>query len=419
MATNNPTGLAIEGGPKAKTTPYGTGKRFLDHELKYLQEALENNTLFYGLAESRWVKRACEMMREYTGMPHVVACSSGSAAIHLGLIAAGIGPGDEVIVTPNTDFGSVIGVIEEGAVPVFCDCGITLQPTAESVAAKITSHTRAVIVVHLAGHPAPVDEIIAVCQPKGIAVIEDCAQSWGARLHGKRVGTFGTAGCYSTNDFKHISTGDGGFVALADSTLYRRVLNYSDKCYDRLFGWEQHLLHHAVNYRMTELQGAVGCAQLEKVERITARSHELGERLREALKPLRGARLLQPISGGHSTYWWTALFVDEVAVTVSRDQIVKALEAEGLSVMAYAKYDLIETRLFETRVARPWLSDSRRMYPFVQPDGRSYAYSLDQTPVHKRLLDQGITITLNPFHTDRDMDETAHGILKVFEAYSR
>ncbi len=416
---NKSNGLAIQGGPKAKTTPYGTGKRFLDNELKNLKEALENNTLFYGLTESKWVKQACEMMKTYTGMPHVVACSSGSAAIHLGLIAAGIGPGDEVIVTPNTDFGTVIGVMEEGAVPVFCDCDSTLQPTAASVAAKITSHTKAVIVVHLAGHPAPVDEIVAVCQPKGIAVIEDCAQSWGARLHGRMVGTFGTAGCYSTNDFKHISTGDGGFVVLADPILYRRVLNYSDKCYDRLFQWEQHLLHHAMNYRMTELQGAVACAQLEKVERITARNHELGERFRERLKPLRGARLMQPIPGGYSTYWWTALFVDEGAVTVSRDQIVKALEAEGLTMIAYAKYDLIETRLFETRVTRPWLSDSRRMYPFVQPDGRSYTYSLDQVPVHKSLLAKGITFSFNRFYTDLDIDETAQGVLKVFEAYAK
>src|ERR1041385_5124478 len=121
--------LAIHGGSKAKTTPYGTGKRYLDNELKYLQDALESNVLFYGFPTSKWVKRACEMMQAYTGRPHVVACSSCSAAIHLGLIAAGVGRGDEVILTPNSDVGSVIGIIEEGAVPVFCDCEWNLQPS--------------------------------------------------------------------------------------------------------------------------------------------------------------------------------------------------------------------------------------------------------------------------------------------------
>jgi len=411
--------LALNGGPKAKTTPYGTGQRYRDNELKYLQEALENNTLFYGFPNSLFVKRACTLMKAYTGQPYAVACSSGSAAVHLGLIAAGIGPGDEVIVTPNTDTGSVLGIIEEGAVPIFCDCDWSLQPSAATVSARITARTKAVIVVHLAGYPAPVDEIVALCQPRGIAVVEDCAQAWGTRLHGKPVGAFGQAGCFSTNEYKHISTGDGGFVVVADEVLYRRLCNYTDKHYDRLFRSEQRQAHHGLNYRMTELQGAVACAQLEKMDRITARYHGLGERLRERLQPLRGARLLAPIPGGHSTYWWTTLFVDENAVTTGRDPLVAALQAEGIGASSYGKYDLIQTGLFQTRVVRPWLDDERRFYPFVQPDGRSYIYNLDPTPTHKRILAVGIVLAMNQFYTERDIDETAHGILKVFEVYAK
>jgi len=409
--------LAVNGGPKAKTTPYGTGMRYLDNELKYLKEALEQNTLFYGYGQM--VKRACRKMCEYTSMPHVVACSSGSAAIHLGLIAAGIGPGDEVICTPNTDSGTVLGVIEEGAVPIFCDCDWTLQPTAETVAARITDRTRAVIVVHLAGMAAPVDDIVALCEPKGIAVIEDCAQSWGTRLHGKLVGTFGLAGCYSVNDFKHISAGDGGFVALRDEGLYRRVVNYSDKHYDRLYDNELRQAHHGLNYRMSELQGAVVCAQLEKVDAITARHHELGEMLRKRLRPLKGARVLEPIDDSYATYWWTALFVDERATTASRDELVAAIQAEGVSMASGQSYDLIGTRLFQERVARPWLKDQRRMYPFVQPDGREYTYSLDDTPTHKEILACGMRGGMNAWYSDNDIEETAAGILKVFDAYVR
>lgn len=409
--------LAINGGPKAKTTPYGTGQRYTGNERKYLDEALASNTLFYGFG--KFVKRACDMMQTYTGRPHVVACSSGSAAIHLGLIAAGIGPGDEVIVTPNTDAGSLIGIITEGAVPVFCDCDWTLQPTAASVAAKITSRTRAVEVIHLAGHPAPVDEIVALCAPLGIGVVEDCAQSWGTRLHGRMVGSFGTAGCFSTNDFKHISTGDGGFVALNDPELYRRVSNYADKHYDRLFKGELSKAHFGMNYRMSELQGAVAVAQLEQVETITCRHHELGERLAARLANLPGARLLRPIPGGYATYWWTSLFVDENAVTASRDELVNALQAEGLNAYSLGMYDAIGSGLFQSRIARPWLADARRQYPFVQPDGRSYEYSLDTTPTHKQILKTGIGIRIGRFYSDSDIDETAAGIQKVFVAYKK
>lgn len=415
MSTIN--NLAINGGPKAKTTPFGTGKRFADNENRYLQEALAQNTLFYG--HGQFVRRACDMMKAYTGMPYVVACTSGSAAVHLGLIAAGIGPGDEVIVTPNTDSGSVLGIIEEGAVPVFCDVDWTLQPTVATVAARITERTRAVEVVHLAGHPAPVDEIVALCRGKDIAVVEDCAQSWGTKLHGRRVGTFGTAGCYSTNDYKHISTGDGGFVALSDEALYRRVHNYADKHYDRFFRNERMQAHHGVNYRMSELQGAVACAQLEKVDGITTRQHDLGELLRERLKGLPGARMMEPVTGAYCTYWWTVVFVEPGAFTVGRDQIAKALAAEGIWGTSYGKYDLIGKPLFQTRIVRPWLTGDRAMYPFVQPDGRSYTYSYDATPIHKQTLNTGIMVTFSSFHTDEDMRQVADAFRKVLSAYAR
>ena len=413
----DPKTLAINGGPKAKASPYGTGKRFVGHELKYLKQALEANTLFYGFGTM--VKRACEAMKTYTGMPYIVPCSSGSAAVHLGLIACGIGPGDEVIVTPNTDQGSVLGILEEGAVPVFCDCAETLQPTAETVAARITRRTRAVVVVHLAGYPAPVDKIVRLCRSRGIGVVEDCAQSWGARLRGKLVGSFGTAGAYSTNDFKHISTGDGGFVALRDAGLYRRVSNYSDKHYDRLFDRSLAVAHHGINYRMSELQGAVALAQLEKVNRITARHHAIGEGLYRRLAGIRGARILRPIAGGYSTYWWTLLLTDERQLTVGRDQIVAALQAEGVSASSYGKYDLIQKPLFQKRIARPWLTGRRRMYPFVQPDGRSYTYGYESTPVHAHLLKTAIMVSLGVSYTDRDVREMALGIRKVFDVYAR
>lgn len=409
--------LAINGGPKAKSCPYDDGMRFLDNEGEYLRGALNQNSLFYG--SGTYTKRACEKMVEYTGMPYVVACSSGSAAIHLGLIAAGIGSGDEVIVTPNTDSGSTLGIIEEGAVPVFCDCEMNLQPSAATVEAKITPCTRAVIVVHIAGYPAPVEEIVALCEPRGIAVIEDCAQAWGAKIKGRMVGSFSTAGCYSTNDFKHISTGDGGFVALRDEALYRRVSNYADKHYDRLFGGELRQAHHGINYRMSELQGAVALAQLEKVDAITTRQHEVGEGIRAGLAGLAGAELIQPIEGGTSTYWWTVLKLDLESLDAGRDEIAAAMQAEGVLVSPYGNYDLINSPLFQTRQVRPWLEGDRALYPFVQPDGRNYTYSDETTPNHKHLIRTGITVMISTWYSDTDVRETVAGIRKVINAFHR
>ncbi len=409
--------LALDGGPKSVIHPFGQGKRFAGNELKYLEAALAQNTLFYGYGS--FVSQACKKMQAYTGMPCVVACSSGSAAVHLGLIAAGVGPGDEVVCTPNTDAGSVLGIIEEGAVPVFCDVDVTLQPTVRSVKACITSRTRAVVVVHLAGYPAPVDAIVHLCNKHSIGVVEDCAQAWGAKLNGQLVGTFGVAGAYSTNDFKHVSTGDGGFVALRDAALYRRVSNYSDKCYDRLFDKSQLMAHHGINYRMSELQGAVALAQLEQVRGITAHYHKLGMLLGRLLDNLPGGELTPCRHGGYSTYWWTNILLNQRRLTAPRSKIIEALQAEGVPASSYGKYDLIQKPVFQTGILRPWLKGAKRSYPFTQPDGRSYTYDYTGLPVHRKLLDHAIMIhCFNRFYTEQNICEVAAGIRKVFTAFS-
>ncbi len=409
--------LALSGGPKAVTTPPSTGNRFSGNERRYLQETLRQNTLFYGFGS--FVQKACKAMRRYTGLPYVVPCSSGTAAIHLGLIACGIGPGDEVICTPNTDAGTVIGILAEGAVPVFCDVDDTFQPSPRTIRAALTRRTRAVIVVHLAGYPAPVDAIIRLCRSRGLPVLEDCAQSWGTRLNGQLVGTFGLAGAFSTNDFKHISTGDGGFLALRDEALFRRTANYADKCYDRLFDRSLFGAHFGMNYRMTELQGAVALAQLEKVRRVTSHYHQLGTLLERHLADLPAGRLIPPLPNAYATYWWTALLPDYRHLKADRDTLVRALQAEGVPASSYGKYDLIQKPLFQTRVMRPWLKGWKRRYPFVQPDGRSYRYDYTTTPTHKKLLDEAIM--LSPFGEFRTKDyirEVATGIRKVFHFFS-
>ena len=168
--------LAIHGGTPVKTTPYGTTKRFGKRELEYLEQALEQNTLFYW--KGSFAKRLCEKFAEIYGAKHCAVTSSGTSAIHTALGACGVQPGDEVITAPITDMGSVIGILYQNAVPVFADLDPnSYNMTAKTVEEKITDKTRAVVVVHLAGNAAEIDEIVEVCHKRGIYVIEDCAQS--------------------------------------------------------------------------------------------------------------------------------------------------------------------------------------------------------------------------------------------------
>jgi len=250
--------LAIDGGPKAKPTPYGTGRRFGLEEARELLEALDQNTLFY--VHGNKVKTFVREFADLYGVNYAVATSSGTGAIHVALGAAGVSVGDEVITSPITDMGTLIGILYQNAVPVFAD----LEPysynmSPEAVAACVTDRTKAILVVHLAGNPADMDPIMEIARTHGLTVIEDCAQSALARYRGRYVGTIGDFGAFSTNDYKHISTGDGGVVLVnGDEATFHRTHMFADKNYNRFGETVRGTIPYlAPNYRMTELQGAV------------------------------------------------------------------------------------------------------------------------------------------------------------------
>ncbi|MCL2299810.1 MAG: DegT/DnrJ/EryC1/StrS family aminotransferase, partial [Firmicutes bacterium] len=242
---------AIHGGKPVKTTPFGTGKRFGAEELEQLREALEQQTLFYW--HGKKVRGFCEKLAGIYGMPYCAAASSGTAAIHTALGALGIAAGDEVITTPITDMGTLIGILYQNAVPVFADLDPhTYNPDPKSIEDCITEKTKAIVVVHLAGNPADMDAVMDIAARHNLKVIEDCAQSWLASYKGKWVGTIGDIGCFSTNEFKHISTGDGGALLTRDELLYRKALMFADKNYDRIGGMPiRNCEALAPNYRMT------------------------------------------------------------------------------------------------------------------------------------------------------------------------
>jgi len=282
--------LALFGGEVAKKTPWGTGKRFSKDELKHLEEALEQNTLFYWRGKK--VKEFTQKFANMYGVKYCAATSSGSASIHVALGAVGVTAGDEVITTGITDMGTIIGILYQNAIPVFADMmPHTYGPDPKSIEEKITDKTKAVVVVHLAGNPADMDPIIKIARKHNIKVIEDCAQSYMCYYKGRLAGTIGDIGCFSTNDFKHISTGDGGMIILNDEETYKKALKFADKNYNRLStdpAASREIAYLAPNYRMTELQGAVALAQLDRLEWICSQRNKYGEELTKGIKDLPG-----------------------------------------------------------------------------------------------------------------------------------
>lgn len=412
--------IALYGGEKTKKTPFGTGKRFGEAELQHVKEALEQNTLFYWFGTK--VKELNRRFAEMYDMPYCVSTSSGTAAIHTALIAAGVTEGDEVITSPVTDMGSIIGILYQNAIPVFADVDPnTYAITAESIRAKLSDKTKAIVVVHLGGCPADMDPIMELAREKGIMVIEDCAQSYLTYYKGKLCGTIGDFGCFSLNDFKHISAGDGGMILMRDEELYRAAARSCDKNYNRLGRNTAEIRaidSVAPNYRMSEVVGAVGLGQLDRLDFICSSRNRLGERLSEGIKDLPGLtppKVVGKEDGSKSSYWFYLLRANPAELKVDLQEFVDALAAEGIYGVAkgYLHNPVYGYGLFQKKQA--YLGTHA---PF---DSKYYGgnvdYSMGCCPVAEDVLENSIYVPLSEFYTDEDIDDIIAAFKKVSDYY--
>lgn len=405
--------LALFGGEKVKATPFGTGKRFGNEELEQVKEALEQNTLFYWFGEK--VKELNRRFAGLYGVDYCVATSSGTAAIHVALGALGITADDEVITSPITDMGTVIGILYQNAIPVFADVDpYTYNLDPKSIEERITKKTKVIIVVHLAGNAADMDAIMAIAKKHNIYVLEDCAQSYMSYYKGRLVGTIGDAGCFSLNDFKQISAGDGGMVLVKTPELYGKALKFADKNYNRLSkdtAQMRKIDFIAPNYRMNELTGAVGIAQIGKLEWICERRHSFCERLSEKITGLCGLSIPKIVEGNKSSYWFYMLRIDEKNAGVSRDDFSKALEAEGIpNQPGYIPTCIYEYDMFKNKSA--YLGTN---YPFKADTD----YCKGMCPVAEEVLATAIRINISEFYTDEDCEQISRAIRKVLAYYRR
>ncbi len=279
-------------------------------------------------SQGRFVAQFERMMADYHGVEYALAVSSGTTALHLALVALGVGPGDEVIVPDFTFAATAATVVYAGAVPVFVDVNLddwTLD--VEAFEAAIGPATKAVIPVHLYGHPCRMDRVMEIAAAHELKVIEDCAEAFGAKQGGSLVGGFGDAACYSFFGNKVLTTGEGGVVLFRNRKDYERAGILRDHGMDP--GRRYWHLEPGFNYRMTNLQAAVGVAQMERVDEILAHKAALAKEYDQALADLPGVIMPPRRNWAEPVCWlYTIRLLEEISI--GRDEMIRRMITNGI-----------------------------------------------------------------------------------------
>ncbi len=324
--------LALEGGPKAVPTPQPKARRWGEPELQQLGEAVKQDSLYYW--KNKQTALLTERFQKFAPHKFVQPCSSGSAALHIAVAATGVAPGDEVITSAITDIGTVIGVLFQQAVPVFAELEpYTANLDPADVERKITPKTRAIIAVHLTGNPCKLAELKAIADKHKLLLIEDCAQAWGAHFRGKPVSTIGDISCFSLQDSKHVTCGDGGIVVTSSEHFGPLLIKFGDKGSNRLNPKDSSNAL-AANYRISELQAAFVAAQLTRLEDIASRRSQLGNLFTQELAGIPGIATHAVHPEDRCVYWFYLARMAPEKLRCDRTTLVKALAAEGVSVTA-------------------------------------------------------------------------------------
>jgi perosamine synthetase len=301
------------------------------NEAAYVAECISTNWIS---SQGRFVRRFEHDFAEFCGVEHAVSTCNGTAALHLALASIDIGPGDEVIVPSLTFIATANSVRYTGATPVFADCEEdtwNLDPA--EINRLVTPRTKAIIVVHLYGQPARMNEIMAAAQLHGIVVIEDAAEAHGALYKGRRVGGIGHLGCFSFFGNKIITTGEGGMVVCNSGPLADRLRILRDHGMDP----DRRYWHPWVgfNYRMTNLQAAVGCAQMERVEDILSRKHQIANWYRSRLSDLSGITMPPTNEWSDSVYWLYSVLIEANSNTLGRDSVLERLKEKRIEARPF------------------------------------------------------------------------------------
>ncbi|OGH56377.1 MAG: aminotransferase DegT [Candidatus Lindowbacteria bacterium RIFCSPLOWO2_12_FULL_62_27] len=377
-------------------------------ELKELKEVLASGMLFS--PKGTKVKAFEKAFAEMYGVPRAVACSSGSAAVHTALKALHLEPGDEVITTPITDMGGIAPILYENLVPVFADIDPrTFNLSAETIKARMTDRTRAIIVVHLFGNPCDMDPIMELARSRNVKVIEDCAQAFLATYKGRKVGTIGDVGAFSLQQGKHITCGEGGIVISNDDNFGRQAFLFVNK------GWgygdpkpDHYFL--ALNYRLSELCGAMAFAQLGKLEKLVSRRLRSVRAFQRMIKAAReGVQWPYVQRGCQSTYWKYCLLIDEQKLGKDVGQVAAELKEAGIaSAPRYIQKPAFECELFTKR--RTFGASG---WPWNGPAPREPKFNPELFPNTYQVLKTILVLPWSEFYKKEHVDYIAEHLLRA------
>jgi dTDP-4-amino-4,6-dideoxygalactose transaminase len=385
-------------------TPFSPWPSYTQEEVDAVAQTLASNRVNY------WTGDRCREFErrfaDWAGTKHAVALANGTLALDLALKALGIGPGDEVVTTPRTFIASASSIVTAGATPVFADVDPDSQNiTAETIRAVLTPRTRAVICVHLGGMPCDMDPIMALAREHDLKVIEDCAQAHGARYRGRSVGSFGHVGAWSFCQDKIMTTGgEGGMVTTDDPALWSAMWSYKDHgksweaVYERAHPPGPRLVHDSfgTNWRMIEMQAALGLIQLERMSAWTVRRTELALRLANACQPFDLLRTpLAPQDVIHAWYrFYTFVRPERLADGWTRDRIIEEINARGVPCFHGSASEVYLEAAFDGTGWRP----------------------PERLPTAKQLGETSLAFLVHPTLTDAEIDKSCAVISEVISA---
>lgn len=384
-----------------------TGRTLGEREIELVSEAIRSGTLTS--TKGSFVKRLERGFAEMMGARFGHACSSGSAAIHAALSAIDPEPGDEIITTSITDMGALTPILYQCAIPVFADVDPrTLNVTAETIEPMIGPRTRAIVVTHLFGNPCEMDPILELARAHSLPVIEDCAQAFLAEYKGRKVGTLGTIGCFSLQQGKHMTCGEGGLAITNDECLARRLFLFVNKCY----GYGDAAADHyyiALNSRMSEIQGAVALGQMEKLGDSAGNRERRAKELTEKIRGIRGIEPFPVSKDARNVYWKYCLLVDPAAIPDGAVGLARGLKARGIgSAPRYIQKPAFMCEMFQER--RTFGSSQ---FPFTLARPEVLEYSRERYPKTFEGLEHTLVLPWNEKYTSEHVDYIAASLAEV------
>lgn len=408
--------LALFGGEKTRREPFPHHPMIGKEEKRAAQEVLDSGNLSSFIAApgknflgGKKILEFEKIFREYHDIKYAVSFNSATAALHAAVVACGVKPLDEVITTPYTFTSTATCILMNNSFPVFADIlENTYSISPSEIQKNITEYTKAIIPVHIFGNPAHMNRIMKIAQENDLKVIEDCAQAPGARYRDKLVGTIGDCGIFSFTENKNITSGEGGMLITNNkeiAEISRLVRNHGEaviagqnRTYKTsILGW---------NYRMTEVDAAIGIEQFKKLDYFTETRIHLAEYLKKNLINVKGLTPQIRYLGNKHVYYVFAMKYDEEIIGIPRDKFVEALNAEGIPFGAGYIKPLYYSPIYHEN--KPF---------FYKYANRIFDYGEGLCPVAEKSHFKDVIMTLlaRPPATERDMDDIVRAIKKIIE----